>query len=112
MGIWELIGMTASITGAVSLVPEVLSAFKTHELEDLAWGMLALYFVTSLSWEIYGILSGNNPLIFSAGINMVMEISLMGIKLKYGKSLKNSGKLVQELMIENSSIPLKNNTNA
>lgn len=84
----ELLGYIATCFSAISLLPEVLKALKTHHLRDLAWGMLALMIVSSSLWMIYGYAKGVTPLVISAGMNLLFELFLVGLKLHYSKSKK------------------------
>ena len=82
----ELIGYIATCFGAISLLPEVLKALKTHHLRDLAWGMLALMTVSSTLWGIYGYSKMVIPLVISASMNLMFEIFLIALKIHYSKA--------------------------
>lgn len=83
MDIWQIVGFMASITGAVSLVPEVVSAFQNRHLNDLAWSMLFLFLSASVLWFTYGIFTTDYPIMMSSGVNILMEIVLLYLKRKF-----------------------------
>jgi len=84
----ELIGYIATCFGAIQLLPEILKALRTHHLRDVAWGMLALMIISSILWIVYGFSKMIIPLAISAGLNMLFELFLVGLKIHYS-SAKN-----------------------
>ena len=80
---WEYVGYIAATLGALSLIPEVVKALKTHHLQDLAWGMILLMFSATICWTFYAWNTNNIPLILSSGINLLTEITLMVLKVHY-----------------------------
>ena len=112
---WEILGYIGASMGAVSLVPEVLKALRTHHLNDLAWGMLFLMLSSSVCWFTYGMTMHVLPLLLSSAINMGMESFLVVLKLRYSKEkmplfphrhLKQT--VPEEVQVENSS-PVQQN---
>lgn len=83
MDIWQIVGFMASVTGATSLVPEVMSAFQNRHLNDIAWSMLFLLLSASTLWLTYGIFTYDFPIMVSAGVNVIMEIVLLYLKRKF-----------------------------
>lgn len=80
MYIFQLVGISASILGAATFLPEVMRAFKTRHLHDIAWGMLLLLVINSLLWMIYGFYFSIFPVLLSASLNFVMGAILVQIK--------------------------------
>lgn len=79
----QIIGIVASISGSVSLIPEVIKAIQNRSLKDVAWGMLFLLFSCSSLWCLYAVLTHDIPLTVSASVNMSMQITLIFLKKKY-----------------------------
>ena len=86
MNYLELLGYAATLVGAIQLVPEVMKALRTHHLKDLSWGMISLMLISSVLWIAYGIAILTIPLVISAGMNMLFEVSLAVLKVKYHKN--------------------------
>lgn len=110
--LWNVIGCLAAVCGAISLIPEVLKALKTHHLGDVSWGMLFLLMLSSIMWGSYGVSQNDLPLIASAIINFTLETVLIALKKHYtttGKPLfehwkEQTAKRNQlELVLENES---------
>lgn len=88
MNLIEYIGFTAATLSCFSLIPELLQALRTHRLKDVAWGMLGLMFLSSLLWNVYAIANHVTPLFFSSLIHIVLQLSLMSLKLIYERQKK------------------------
>lgn len=100
MEFWTAIGTAAAVCGAVSLIPEVVKAYRTHHLQDVSWGMLLLFLMSSLLWGSYGLHIQDVPLVMSAGTNLVMQTALIAMKRHYektGKPLQHHIKKRREL---------------
>ncbi|MBI2463972.1 hypothetical protein HYV57_03380 [Candidatus Peregrinibacteria bacterium] len=85
MDIWSIIVLLAALTGVVSFIPEVYKALNTHHLKDVSWGMLFLFFVCSSLWSLYGYMIHEILLMASASFNILMEIILISLKVRYDK---------------------------
>lgn len=110
----------AAITGAISLLPEVIKGYKSHHLQDVSWGMLWLMFANSLLWGWYGNGTDDFPLIASAMINLLLTGMLLGMKQHYkltGKPLfhflkkKNENKKLQTALETETVEPVDTPTN-
>ena len=76
-------GFIATITGATTLVPEIIRALKTHRLKDVAWSWLLTMLASSILWFIYGLLLHDMILMFSPIVNLTLEIALLNLKKHY-----------------------------
>jgi MtN3 and saliva related transmembrane protein len=90
MDYWNIIGFTASVLSATTLIPEVIKAVRTRHLRDVAWGMLFLQFTSSWLWLIYGIRFYIGPLILSSSINVALSSALISLKLTFCKKNKKT----------------------
>ena len=79
----EYIGFAAGAISIFSLFLEIRQALKTRRLKDVAWGMLALMFCSSLLWNIYAFANRVLPLLISSSIHMVLQITLISLKFIY-----------------------------
>lgn len=79
-----MIGTAAAVCGAISLIPEVVKAYRTHHLNDVSWGMLFLLLSSSILWGSYGLHINDMPLVLSASTNIAMETALVIMKKHYG----------------------------
>lgn len=83
---WNIIGFTASILSAITFIPELIKAFRTHKLKDLSWGVLVLLLTSSILWLGYSINFDLTPLFFSSLINTFCGLILAIFKFKFSES--------------------------
>lgn len=90
MDIWNTIGFTASVLGAITYAPEVLKAIKSKHLNDVSWGMLTLVLVSSTLWFIYALKFDIIPVILSSSINVIFSAVLISLKYVYMQKSKDN----------------------
>lgn len=80
----ELVGFTAGLFVASSLLPQVLKSWKTKSTKDIsiAWNVINL--IGQLIWLFYGIFIGSISLIVMTTLTFLMVLSLLILKIKYG----------------------------
>ena len=84
MNLVEIIGSLAAISSAVSLIPQITKVLKTRSTDDLSYGMLFLFLITSLLWVTYGFMISSTAV---WGCNVFMTLTailLLALKQKYG----------------------------
>ena len=86
MTFWNFVGCTAAVCGAISLIPELIKALKTHHLQDVSWGMLLMLITSSALWGVYGFSQNDMPLFVSALVNLTFELTLTSLKAHYEKT--------------------------
>ena len=79
----NIIGYIAGFLTTVALVPQVFKTWKTKSANDLSLGMLWTFNLGVISWLIYGLLSGDKPLILWNTITMFMASMILAMKIKY-----------------------------
>lgn len=82
----ELIGYIATCFSALSLLPEIIKALRTHHLRDLAWGMMGLMVTSSALWLYYGAAKLIIPLTISASMNLFFGLTLVSLKIHYARA--------------------------
>lgn len=84
MSIVEIVGGLAALTSSISLIPQITKVFKTKSTEDLSYGMLVNFLLTSLLWVWYGFLIASLAV---WGCNLFMTITaflLLILKRRFG----------------------------
>lgn len=79
-----LLGFIATILTTVSILPQVIKVIKLKETKDLSflyWGILASGLVL---WCFYGVLKQDTPIIISNCISLILSLTMLGLKYKYG----------------------------
>lgn len=82
----EVVGFIAGILVASALLPQVVKSWKTKSTQDisLSWSVTSL--AGQVMWIIYGIMISSYSLVIMSTITLVMAISVLYLKLRYGMS--------------------------
>ena len=78
-----LIGISATIFSLWSTVPQISKSLKSKKTDDVSkWLIISLIVGLSL-WVIYGILKGDVVIALANAIGVILNLILLGLKIKY-----------------------------
>ncbi|AUX29718.1 MULTISPECIES: SemiSWEET transporter [Sorangium] len=78
------LGLVAATLTTISFLPQVLRTLRTHDTRSISVGMYAA-FVTGVGlWLVYGLLTGDVPIIVANAITFVLSGTVFVLKLRYG----------------------------
>ncbi|PDT86104.1 hypothetical protein CO669_30165 [Bradyrhizobium sp. Y36] len=80
----KLIGFAAATCTTVAYAPQAIKVWKTRSTGDISLGMFLVMVLGLALWLIYGLLSGDAPLIASNAVTMVLAGGILVMKLRYG----------------------------
>lgn len=80
----KLIGFTAATCTTVAYAPQAIKVWKTRSTGDISLGMFLVMVLGLALWLLYGLLSGDAPLVAANAITMVLAGGILFMKLKYG----------------------------
>ena len=80
----KLIGFAAATCTTVAYAPQFIKVLKTRSARDISLGMFLVMVLGLALWLIYGLLSGDAPLIASNAVTMLLAGGILFMKLKYG----------------------------
>ena len=80
----KLIGFAAATCTTVAYAPQVIKVWKTRSARDVSLGMFLIMVLGLALWLIYGLLSGDGPLIASNAVTMLLAGGILVMKLRYG----------------------------
>ncbi|MDN4999391.1 SemiSWEET transporter [Bradyrhizobium sp. GCM10027634] len=80
----KLIGFAAATCTTVAYAPQAIKVWKTRSTGDISLGMFLVMVLGLLLWLIYGLLSGDGPLIASNAVTMLLAGGILVMKLRYG----------------------------
>lgn len=80
----EIIGFTAGIFLAVSLIPQIIKSWKTRSTKDISliWSLINL--IGETLWIVYGFYLNSYSLIVMSSISFLMNVFMMSLKIKFG----------------------------
>ncbi|MET4386625.1 MtN3 and saliva related transmembrane protein [Bradyrhizobium sp. F1.4.3] len=80
----KLIGFAAATCTIVAYAPQVIKVWKTRSTGDISLGMFLVMVLGLALWLVYGLLSGDAPLVAANAITMVLAGGILFMKLRYG----------------------------
>ncbi|MBR1188730.1 SemiSWEET transporter [Bradyrhizobium sp. AUGA SZCCT0160] len=80
----KLLGFAAATCTTLAYVPQFVKVWRTRSTEDISLGMFLVMVVGVLLWLVYGLLSGDGPLIVANAITIVLAGGVLFMKLKFG----------------------------
>lgn len=80
----KLIGFAAATCTTVAYAPQAIKVWKTRSTGDISLGMFLVMVLGLALWLVYGLLSGDAPLVTANAITIVLAGGILFMKLKYG----------------------------
>ncbi|MDD1534898.1 MULTISPECIES: SemiSWEET transporter [unclassified Bradyrhizobium] len=80
----KLIGFAAATCTTVAYAPQAIKVWKTRSTGDISLGMFLVMVLGLVLWLIYGLLSGDAPLVAANAITIVLAGGILVMKLRYG----------------------------
>src|ERR1700676_1838634 len=83
----KLLGFAAATCTSLAFAPQFVKVWSTRATEDISLGMFLVMVLGVMLWLLYGLFTGDAPLIASNAITIVLAGGILFIKLKYGCAL-------------------------
>ena len=80
----KLIGFAAATCTTVAYAPQAIKVWKTRSTGDISLGMFLVMLLGLALWLVYGLLSGDAPLVAANAITMLLAGGILVMKLRYG----------------------------
>ncbi len=77
------LGIVAGFCTTISLVPQIIKAYRTKHTEDLSLGMFCLLALGVAMWFVYGVLISALPVMITNAITFVLVVYIIIMKLRY-----------------------------
>ena len=77
------VGYAAGALSVLSLVPQVVRAYRTHHVQDLSWGLAALLVASGALWIAYGLLTSQVPVIVTNVGVVILGTVLLAAKERF-----------------------------
>ena len=84
MEIATIIGLAAGAFTTLAYLPQVVKSWKTRRTSDISLTMLLVLATGVVLWLAYGILLNKFPLIIANSLGILLVLSVLIAKLKYG----------------------------
>jgi MtN3 and saliva related transmembrane protein len=83
IGWTEVLGLTAGIFTTAAVTPQILKAWKTKEVEDVSPGMFFVLITGLALWVIYGVITGDIPIIATNGVAFCLNVFMLFLIYRY-----------------------------
>jgi MtN3 and saliva related transmembrane protein len=80
----KLLGFAAATCTTLAYAPQFVKVWRTRSTEDISLGMLLVMVLGLMLWLLYGLLSGDAPLVAANAVTIVLAGGILVMKLKYG----------------------------
>ncbi len=83
----DLATLVGTLSGAItvlSFIPQAVRAWRTKKTQDLSAGTFVLLVMQAVGWTTYGVLLGQNPIIYTNSCVLVITLTILAAKLKHG----------------------------
>jgi MtN3 and saliva related transmembrane protein len=80
----KLLGFAAATCTTAAYAPQVIKVWKTRSTGDISLGMFLVLMLGLVLWLVYGLLSGDAPLVAANAVTMLLAGGILVMKLRYG----------------------------
>jgi MtN3 and saliva related transmembrane protein len=82
----QIVGLFGGICTASSMLPQLIKTVKEKKAEDISKKMLIVLMIGVATWLVYGILRKDLPIIITNSFSLVLNISMLVLRIKYSRS--------------------------
>jgi MtN3 and saliva related transmembrane protein len=79
-----ILGYIAGALVVGSLIPQTIKSWTTKSTRDISLWRYIVYVVGLVLWITYAIIIHNAPVAVTNGIGLVLAVSILVLKLRYG----------------------------
>lgn len=84
----NILGLVAGICTTAAVVPQLLKAWKTKEVDDVSPGMFFVLVTGLALWVVYGVLKSDFPIIATNGTALLLNGLMLYLLFRYGDKKK------------------------
>jgi MtN3 and saliva related transmembrane protein len=81
----QVIGLTAGVFTASSLLPQFLKILKEKKADDLSIPMLVILFTGVALWIYYGTMKNDLPIILTNSFSLLLNLLTLIFKIRYSR---------------------------
>ena len=82
-GLITALGLMAGTLTTLSFLPQLVKAWKSRSTHDISIGMFSLLAVGIMLWIVYGVVTGDVPVIAANSITLLFVGLILALKLRY-----------------------------
>ena len=81
---WDVIGVIAGLCTTAAFLPQALKCWRSRSTGDISLTMFLVFAIGVCLWLGYGIAKGDLPLIPANGTTLLLVLSILWMKVRYG----------------------------
>jgi MtN3 and saliva related transmembrane protein len=81
----QIIGISAGICTACSLLPQVFKTLKEKKADDVSLAMLFVLQAGLILWTVYGFMRSDIPIIATNIFSLLVNITMVILRIRYKK---------------------------
>jgi MtN3 and saliva related transmembrane protein len=81
-GIFDVTGLVAAFLTTLAFLPQVIQTWRSRSAADLNLGMLLSLATGVLLWFVYGVGTGQLPVLLANGATLLLVMVLLVLKLR------------------------------
>lgn len=81
----NIIGISASVLTATSLLPQLVKICKEKNAEDISFYMLGILFAGVALWIYYGFLKKDMIIVYSNAVSLLLNVAIVIASIHYKK---------------------------
>lgn len=78
-----IIGLTAAAVTTISLLPQLVKAWKTKSTKDISLLTFSLFCIGILLWFVYGLILQDLPIMLANFFGFILGLIILMLKVKY-----------------------------
>jgi MtN3 and saliva related transmembrane protein len=79
----QILGLVAGVFTASSMLPQVVKTIKEKKADEVSLVMLFVLLTGVILWVVYGIKKDDFPIIATNCFSMLVNMVMIGLRLKY-----------------------------
>lgn len=80
----NILGFTAATLTTFAFLPQVLQVWRSRSTKDISLPMLVTFIAGITLWLVYGLLVKAAPIYIANGVTLILNLTILRFKLKYG----------------------------
>lgn len=81
----DILGYAAGAITTLTFLPQVLKTYKEKSAKDVSLNMFLIAAINEVMWIVYGALREDMVIILTNAVVLLMSLTMIFFKLKYGK---------------------------
>lgn len=83
MELTQIIGLTAGILTAGSMLPQVIKTYKEKKADEVSLKMLIVLIAGIVLWIVYGVQKKDFPIIATNAFSLLVNVAMIILRIRY-----------------------------